>query len=281
MVDDLSFLETPKVSMSVADEVGFDVGAKINSFLIPDVENPAAFCDANFAPRYKDHKQHIKFSKGTTTLGFIFKGGVLLSVDSRSTQGPYIASQSVKKVIEINPFLLGTMAGGAADCAFWERNLGMQCRLYELRNKERISVAAASKLLANTMFQYRGYGLSMGTMVTGWDKTGPQLYYVDNDATRLHGNLFSVGSGSTYAYGVLDAGWRPDLTVEEAIDLGQRAIYHATHRDAYSGGMNNVYLMKETGWVKVGAWDTGKDQHYKYKAEKDAAAAAAESKMEE
>jgi 20S proteasome subunit beta 5 len=44
----------------------------------------------------------------------------------------------------------------------------------------------------------------MGTMITGWDKTGPQLYYVDNDATRIHGDLFSVGSGSTYAYGVLD-----------------------------------------------------------------------------
>jgi hypothetical protein len=62
-----------------------------------------------------------------------------------------LASQSVKKVIEINPFLLGTMAGGAADCQFWERDLGRQCRLYELRNKEKISVAAASKLLANTM----------------------------------------------------------------------------------------------------------------------------------
>jgi len=46
--------------------------------------------------------------------------------------------------------------------------------------------------------------MSMGTMVAGWDKTGPQLYYCDDDGTRLHGNLFSVGSGSTYAYGVLD-----------------------------------------------------------------------------
>jgi 20S proteasome subunit beta 5 len=36
-----------------------------------------------------------------------FQGGVIVSVDSRATQGPYIASQSVKKVIEINPFLLG------------------------------------------------------------------------------------------------------------------------------------------------------------------------------
>jgi hypothetical protein len=43
-------------------------------------------------------------------------------------------------------------------------------RLYELRNKERISVAAASKLLSNMVYSYKGMGLSMGTMVTGWDK---------------------------------------------------------------------------------------------------------------
>jgi len=34
-------------------------------------------------------------------------------------------------------------------------------RLYQLRNKERISVAAASKILANMVYQYKGMGLSM------------------------------------------------------------------------------------------------------------------------
>jgi hypothetical protein len=29
------------------------------------------------------------------------------------------ASGTVKKVIEINKYLLGTMAGGAADCQYW------------------------------------------------------------------------------------------------------------------------------------------------------------------
>lgn len=72
-----------------------------------------------------------------------------------------LASQTVKKVIEINPYLLGTMAGGAADCSFWERNLGRHCRLYELRNKERISVSAASKILSNMVYSYKGMGLSM------------------------------------------------------------------------------------------------------------------------
>ncbi|CAJ0967638.1 unnamed protein product, partial [Ranitomeya imitator] len=115
----------------------------------------------------------IEFLHGTTTLAFKFRHGVIVAVDSRATAGSYIASQTVKKVIEINPYLLGTMAGGAADCSFWERLLARQCRIYELRNKERISVAAASKLLANMVYQYKGMGLSMGTMICGWDKRGP------------------------------------------------------------------------------------------------------------
>ena len=130
---------------------------------------PALYCRSNFASTCGngDSHQEVKFDKGTTTLAFKFNGGIIVSVDSRATQGAYIASQTVKKVIEINPFLLGTMAGGAADCMFWERHLGMECRLYELRNGRRITVAAASKLLANTMTSYRGYGLSMGTMIAG------------------------------------------------------------------------------------------------------------------
>lgn len=58
-----------------------------------------------------------------------------------------------------------------ADCQYWETYLGMQCRLHELREKERISVAAASKYLSNLVYSYKGMGLSMGTMICGWDKT--------------------------------------------------------------------------------------------------------------
>jgi 20S proteasome subunit beta 5 len=224
------------------------------------------------AGTYADTKDKgASFSKGTTCLGFLYSGGVIISVDSRASQGQYVGSQTVQKVIEINKHLLGTMAGGAADCLFWQRNLGMQVRIWELRNKTRISVAAASKMLANTMSQYRGMGLSMGTMVAGWDKTGPGLYYVDDDATRLKAKretpYFAVGSGSTYAYGILDTCIKWDMTDDEAIELGKRAIFHATYRDAYSGGVNNVYVVKKEGWTKVFSGDT-LDSYNKYQAQK-------------
>ena len=44
------------------------------------------------------------------------------------------------------------------------------------------------------------------------------------------GKVFSLGSGSIFAYGVLDKGYRNDLTDPEAYNLGQRATYHATFR---------------------------------------------------
>lgn len=99
-------------------------------------------------------------------------------------------------------------------------------------------------------------GLSMGTMICGYTKReGPAIYYVDSDGTRLKGDLFCVGSGQTFAYGVLDSRYRYDLSVEEALDLGKRSILAATHRDAYSGGSINLFHVTENGWVNHGNYD--------------------------
>lgn len=99
---------------------------------------------------------------------------------------------------------------------------------------------------------------------------GPGLYYVDNDGNRLAGNLFSVGSGSLYAYGVLDSEYRFDLSDAEAHELGRRAIFHATHRDGASGGIVRVYHITADGWTKISERDC-KELFYEYEAQADAA----------
>lgn len=192
-----------------------------------------------------------------------------MAVDARATMGSFISSNNVRKVIEINDFLLGTMAGGAADCMFWEKYVAMQCRVYELRNGEKPSVAMASMMLASIMRQYRGHGLSMGTMFTGSDKTGASLYYIDDDATRLRGRLFAVGSGGTFAYGVLDTQWRYDMSLDEAVNLGIRAIASATFKDSASGGVVRIYHV-----TNKGKWDIIHDAidvselHYQFEKSK-------------
>jgi len=265
------FLDNPKIGLassfkyftSTVEEPIVPSDYESFDFKFAPIDDPSQFLDRLKTSNVPE-KKVADFKKGTTTLGFVYKGGVIIAVDSRASMGHFVGSDNVRKVIEIDPFLLGTMAGGAADCQFWQRVVGMQCRLYELRNGERPTVAAASRILANILYQYRGYGLSMGTMLAGWDHTGPHLFYVDNDATRLEGKLFSVGSGSTYAYSVLDSYYNYDMTDDKAIDLGMRAIYHATHRDSASGGVVRVYHIKKEGWVKVhDAYEVDK-LHYQY-----------------
>ncbi len=39
--------------------------------------------------------------------------------------GGYVSSGTVKKTIPITKNILGTIAGGAADCEYWERYLSL------------------------------------------------------------------------------------------------------------------------------------------------------------
>ncbi|TPR04374.1 Protein kinase domain family protein [Aspergillus niger] len=249
-------------------------------FNLPPVDNSRAFLRA-MTDDHSNPSCPIKLAHGTTTLAFRFQGGIIVATDSRATAGNWIASQTVKKVIPVSrlsrgedkpsneptPGLLGTMAGGLpilveipepAMHTSRQVQSSTTSKTFintktEIRHKRRITVAAASKILANLTYAYKGMGLSMGTMLAGMTpQEGPALYYIDSDGTRLPGNLFCVGSGQTFAYGVLDANYRYDLTEEEALELGRRSILAAMHRDAYSGGFINLYHVKEEGWVHHG-----------------------------
>ncbi|EDS44497.1 proteasome subunit beta type 5,8 [Culex quinquefasciatus] len=106
----------------------------------------------------------MDFDHGTTTLGFLFQGEVILAVDSRATGGQFIGSQTVKKIVEINEYLLGTLADGAADCV---------------------------------VYYYKGMGISMRMMLAGYDKHGPQLCYIDSEGTRTPGCPYPIATRFT------------------------------------------------------------------------------------
>ena len=64
------------------------------------VEKPLSF----FSDLQKNTvtKKLTDVKKGTTTLAFVYKTGILIAVDSRASMGSYIASKTVRKVTEIN-----------------------------------------------------------------------------------------------------------------------------------------------------------------------------------
>ena len=234
-----SFVRPKKSKFYVLDSVGKLRGG--------DVE----YDDDTFPPSSASVPP-LEFAHGTTTISFVFQGGIIAAVDSRASMGSFVGSKTVDKVLPVNSHILGTMAGGAADCMFWIRKLKSEALLHELTESSRMTVARASRLLSNALYQNRGLDLSVGTMIMGFDESGSStIYYVDNTGVRIEGDQFAVGSGSTFALGILDTERRYDLSEEEAIALGIKAIRHATFRDAYSGGFINVFLITKDGWKKV------------------------------
>lgn len=185
--------------------------------------------------------------KGTTTLGIVFAGGVILATEKRATMGYMIASKKAKKVYQVSERIGMTTAGGVGDAQQLARILTVECNLYQIRRSRAITVGAAATLLSNYLNQNRYFPFYVQLLVGGVDDHGPSVYSVDamGGATKEE-EIVATGSGSPMAYGVLEDRFRKNMTEDEAIDLAIRSLKSAMKRDAGSGeGIQVVVITKE------------------------------------
>jgi len=211
-------------------------------------------------------EQYQESMTGTTTVGLVFAGGVILATEKRATMGYMIASKRAKKVYQIADRIGMTIAGGVGDAQQLARIITVECNLYQIRRSRSITVGAAATLLSNYLNQNRYFPYYVQLLVGGIDEHGPSVYSVDamGGATKEE-DIVSTGSGSPMAYGVLEDRYKPDLKEEEATELAVRALRSAMKRDAGSGeGIHVVVITKE------GYRELGEDQLKKYPAKNSA-----------
>jgi proteasome beta subunit len=185
--------------------------------------------------------------KGTTTIGIVFKDGVILATEKRATMGYMIASKKAKKVYKVAERIGMTTAGGVGDAQQLARILTVECNLYQIRRSRSITVGAAATLLSNYLNQNRYFPFYVQLLVGGFDETGPSVYSVDamGGATKEE-EIVATGSGSPMAYGVLEDRFRKGMNEDEAIDIAVRALKSAMKRDAGSGeGIHIVVITKD------------------------------------
>ena len=64
-------------------------------------------------------------------------------------------------------------------------------------------------------------------------------------------NYISVGSGSPYAYGVLEDHFKKEMPLSDSIDLAIRALNAAMKRDSASGDGMAIITITKDGYVEV------------------------------
>ena len=191
--------------------------------------------------------------KGTTTVGVVCKDGVILGTDTRATMGNYIASKNAKKVDQITDHLAMTIAGGVAVAQRVVEILKVNATLYELEKNRYMPVQSAARLVQTLLFSYREVGapLPMQAIVGGFDETGPHLYNLDPYGSLTEETMLSTGSGSPYAYGVLESQFKEDKTVKEMLKVVVRAVDSAMKRDVSSGDNFDIAVISKKGFKEL------------------------------
>ena len=191
--------------------------------------------------------------KGTTTVGVVCKDGVILGTDTRATMGNFIASKHAKNVYQITENLAMTIAGGVAAAQKVVEILQVNGSLYELEKNRRMPVKSAARLVQSILFSNREMGapLPLQAIIGGFDETGPHVYNLDPYGSMLEEKMISTGSGSPYAYGVLEAQFKEDSSVEDTLSVVVRAIDSAMNRDVASGDSFDVAVINDNGFREL------------------------------
>jgi len=198
------------------------------------------------------NEQYQEGLKGTTTVGLVFQGGVVLASEMRATMGYLIASKKAKKIYQIAERIGMTTAGGVGDAQQIARLMTVECSLYKIRRGRSMTVGAVATLLSNILNQNRYYPYYVQLLVGGMDENGARLFSVDamGGASREE-DMVATGSGSPMAFGVLEDRFMKDMNEDEAVSLAVRAVRSAMKRDAGSGEGIHVVVITQDAYREI------------------------------
>lgn len=195
--------------------------------------------------------------KGTTTVVVVYDKGVVLATDKRASMGYLIAHKNAQKLFKITDAIGATCAGVVGDIQNLIGLLEAEANLYEMKNGKKISTKALARLTSNILQGQRYYPLIAWLILGGYDSNGAEAYSIDPVGGVNKDIMISTGSGSTMAYGVLEDRFRENMTLEEGIELGVRAINAAIQRDLATGDGIAVAVVDSSGYRELSKKEIG------------------------
>ena len=185
---------------------------------------------------------------GTTTVGILCKDGVVLAADMRATAGNMIVDKRAEKVHVLSDDFAVTIAGGVSDAQLLIKLIRAELKLKEVRTGKKPSAKEAANLLGGLLYtNIRRPSMLPGIahfLLGGKDSMGVHLYdlFPDGSVTKIR-DFISSGSGSVFAYGVLETQYTSEMTTSEGVKLAVKAVNTALQRDSCSGNGVNVVVI--------------------------------------
>jgi len=179
-----------------------------------------------------------------------------MAADKRVTAGHLIADKKFTKVSQIADNIAITMAGLVSDAQLLTRLIKAEIRLMEIQTHRKVTVKEAANLLAGMSYN----NIRRPSMVAGIvgfligghdDQDNFTLYNLGVDGSITEKKYDTEGSGSVFAYGVLETEFKEGLSCEEGVKLAQKAINAAMQRDSASGNGIDIFVITPKGTKHV------------------------------
>jgi len=188
-----------------------------------------------------------KFKKtGTTICACVFKNGVVLAADTRSTNGETVAEKNCEKIHYLANHIRCCGAGTAADTAKTTELISSQLTLLEMNTKTKSRLVTACTLLKRLLFRYQGH-IGAALIVGGCDLNGPQVYHIYPHGSTSKQPFTTMGSGCVAAMSVLETGWTDNMEEEDAVALIKKAILAGVFNDLGSGSNCDYWVGRMDG----------------------------------
>lgn len=185
---------------------------------------------------------------GTTICGLIYEDGVILGSDTRATMedasgGRTLIDPDCSKINKLSSHIYCCGAGSAADMKRLSRLVEIS-----LDNLSREPpVICPVTMLKRAMYKFQRH-VTCAFIIGGVDATGPHLFTVFQGSSHSH-KFCAKGSGLQPTTGILEAGWKENLSEQDAIDLMVDAVTAGILYDLGSGSKVDVTIIRTDGEV--------------------------------
>lgn len=165
-------------------------------------------------------------NQGTSAVGVLYKGGVLLVVDKRILEKLVIPS-SVEKIMQIDEHICAAISGLPSDGRVLVERAQVVAQNHRNTYDEEIDVKSLVKDICNQMqafTQYGGmrpYGVSL--LVAGVDEK-PHLFMTEVSGIFFEMKAVSIGENNRIITNFLNKNYKDDMTFDEALKFCINAI---------------------------------------------------------
>ena len=190
--------------------------------------------------------------QGTNAIGIVCKNGVVLIAEKRISE-KLIVADSVEKIFQVDIHIGAAASGIISDARILVERAQVVAQQHKVTYDSPIDLNSLVKEICNIKQYFTQFGgarpFGVSILFAGVDQNGdggiPRLFLTDPTGIYFEFKATAIGEGEGEIKEMLEKEYRDDMTVEDGIRLGLRALKKVLGKEYDGTKIDGAYIMTE------------------------------------